>query len=825
MNSRHVRGLALVIGSFLASAGLNAAPCPASPTVLCLAGQRFAVEVRWKDFQGNTGQGQGVQLTPDTGYFWFFSDNNIELVVKVLDARGFNNHFWVFFGALSNVEYTLKVTDTGTGAVKEYQNPSGQFASVGDTAAFPGATAGVARTHETVTADGAPAREGAAADLRRLLDRKIASAQADFTPCKSLQNILRLSGCRFSIRVTWRDPQGQQGQGTAVQLTNDTGYFWFFTDNNVELIIKVLDARALNGSYWVFYGALSNVQYTLTVTDTLTGVTKSYTNPSGAFASVGDTSAFKAGRSVTGIADSGLTASADIDAAGGTLSATAANGTQFILEVPPNAFLTKTTVKMTPLSRVDGLPLKRGLIGGVQLEPEGVRLFVPATLRIRPSGGVPKGGIAFSYAGKGDEFALDLSKPGSGEVLLQLLHFSGFGFGGAAAGDVTTQQGFTPADPIAAIRQQAQAIIERGRQQLDENGDPLKDESGKEIPAELTPEQVYEALVQLVIDAFNDVINPLLQSVLPDCNPDKILFAAEVAINSMRGVQFLGLADDKRVAIYTEGTTALIIQILQQCLEKVHRDCVINKDPFQAWTMVLISRQLQLFGAAVPSPLEAGGPIESCLRFEFQFDSTIAVNLPGNDVILNEALKAHARAPLRIDPSHSTTDVSWSGSGTTSLTSSSVTYTRVGAGECRTTSLTTTDEVLKVGDPIPALLMPLSLTATISADPALFTSFGIRFGWDPGKPKITYTVQCPRKPGEKTDPPPLTVPSADDWGATFESGHALAGEYKGAGQGLLAEGWDLYNIGGLYAQKTYQISLFGLSNENTTLVIKHTPDE
>src|SRR6476620_8321165 len=148
----------------------------------------------------------------------------------------------------------------------------------------------------------------------------------------------------------------------------------------------------------------------------------------------------------------------------------------------------------------------------------------------------------------------------------------------------------------------------------------------------------------------------------------------------MRGVQFLGLADDKRVALYTEGTTALIIQVLQHCLEKVHRDCVINKDPFQAWTMLMISRQLQLFGADVPSPLEKGGPIENCLRFEFQFDSTITVNLTGGD----EILKAHARAPLRIDPSHSTTDVSWSGSGTNSLAFSTVEYTRAGAGPCRT---------------------------------------------------------------------------------------------------------------------------------------------
>jgi hypothetical protein len=47
-----------------------------------------------------------------------------------------NGHFWLFYGALSDVQYTLTVTDTSSGAVRTYTNPAGQFASVADTAAF-----------------------------------------------------------------------------------------------------------------------------------------------------------------------------------------------------------------------------------------------------------------------------------------------------------------------------------------------------------------------------------------------------------------------------------------------------------------------------------------------------------------------------------------------------------------------------------------------------------------------------------------------------------------------------------------------------------------
>ena len=56
-----------------------------------------------------------VPITADTGYFWFFDDANVELVVKVLDGRSVNGHFWVFFGALSDVGYSITVTDTATG--------------------------------------------------------------------------------------------------------------------------------------------------------------------------------------------------------------------------------------------------------------------------------------------------------------------------------------------------------------------------------------------------------------------------------------------------------------------------------------------------------------------------------------------------------------------------------------------------------------------------------------------------------------------------------------------------------------------------------------
>ncbi len=257
------------------------AGCQSSGTALCLGGH-YQVEARWRDFAGNAGQGHAVPLTADTGTFWFFGPANVEAVVKVLDGRAVNGHVWVFYGALSNVEYTLTVTDTQTGLTRQYFNPSGQLASVGDVYGF-----------GPLGANGAnptpPATIAAASPLPLISERQDKAAAV---PCVANAEQLCLNGGRFGVTVSWKDFQGNTGQGTAAALSNDTGTFWFFNAANVELVVKALDGRAVNGHFWIFFGALSNVEYTVTVTDSQTGAIRRYTNPSGRFASVADTLAF-----------------------------------------------------------------------------------------------------------------------------------------------------------------------------------------------------------------------------------------------------------------------------------------------------------------------------------------------------------------------------------------------------------------------------------------------------------------------------------------------------------------------------------------------------
>lgn len=112
-------------------------------------------------------------------------------------------------------------------------------------------------------------------------------------PCVPDDTTACLNNGRFEVRMDWLAPDGSSGEGQAVELTDDTAYFWFFNQANVEAVIKVLRACNQNGHYWVFAGGLTNLRVDITVRDTEAEVTKTYRNPQRTdFATITDTGAF-----------------------------------------------------------------------------------------------------------------------------------------------------------------------------------------------------------------------------------------------------------------------------------------------------------------------------------------------------------------------------------------------------------------------------------------------------------------------------------------------------------------------------------------------------
>lgn len=101
------------------------------------------------------------------------------------------------------------------------------------------------------------------------------------TACVDDDNSLCLLSGRFKIEVVWRLANGQTGSGHMVPVSDNSGFVWFFDRNNVEMLLKVLDGCAISNTRWVFFAATTNVDFTVEVTDTATGVTKEYKNPGG----------------------------------------------------------------------------------------------------------------------------------------------------------------------------------------------------------------------------------------------------------------------------------------------------------------------------------------------------------------------------------------------------------------------------------------------------------------------------------------------------------------------------------------------------------------
>jgi uncharacterized delta-60 repeat protein len=115
-----------------------------------------------------------------------------------------------------------------------------------------------------------------------------------FNSCAGSQTEACLVGGRFKVAVSWKEANGQAGSGNLTSFGSDnSALFFFFDPSNYEMLIKVLNGCGVDNKYWVFYSATTNVGFTVTVTDTLHGVVKTYSNKVNVVAPpVTDTSAF-----------------------------------------------------------------------------------------------------------------------------------------------------------------------------------------------------------------------------------------------------------------------------------------------------------------------------------------------------------------------------------------------------------------------------------------------------------------------------------------------------------------------------------------------------
>jgi hypothetical protein len=103
----------------------GAGGCIADDTTLCLLGGRYQIVGDWETPAGDTGPFHWIPSSDRSAFAWFFNDENLEFLFKMLNGCPVNGHAWVFFAATTNVGYHLEVTELATGEVRVYDNPVG----------------------------------------------------------------------------------------------------------------------------------------------------------------------------------------------------------------------------------------------------------------------------------------------------------------------------------------------------------------------------------------------------------------------------------------------------------------------------------------------------------------------------------------------------------------------------------------------------------------------------------------------------------------------------------------------------------------------------
>jgi hypothetical protein len=271
---------------------------------------------------------------------------------------------------------------------------------------------------------------------------------------------------------------------------------------------------------------------------------------------------------VTVAVDSAHGASVVVGKAGGTVTAREADGTELTLALPPDAVQADTTITVTPVSSLRGLPKGLKLAAGVQFGPEGLALEKAGTLTLAGArAGTPRG-LAWFASGKA------LSRYPSGRsgsaVTMRVTHFSGVGF---ATG---------PASAYADVPSAIAALRAR----------------------------------------YTSAVRPLLQQAVN--NADVAGQALNAAFGLLREVDLLGLGSD--FARERAEINAFLPKILQRALDAASEKCA-NHDLTQLTQLTLIERTAQLLGIQL-SGGSAVARILRCARFELDYDSATAVLVP-----------------------------------------------------------------------------------------------------------------------------------------------------------------------------------------------------
>ena len=259
---------------------LDKGSCANNVDQLCVDNLRYRVTLEAVNASGQTATGVALYQTNSFGYFSlpsFTGDAGVpEVMVKVLGPV--NDVPWVFYSGLTNLDYRVTVTDTQTGKrFKSYHvaaPEAGSEVSFGnyDVDGYSSEQCANVVVQTALSASPGECRNGDGQIC--LLDRFLVTMKAKDNPTRS----------------------DRAGDGAAIPANKSFGFFSVPAlsgdRTNIEAFAKMIDANTTVGKYWLFLGGLTDMEFTITATDTVTGIQKIYTKPAGSTCGINDTAAF-----------------------------------------------------------------------------------------------------------------------------------------------------------------------------------------------------------------------------------------------------------------------------------------------------------------------------------------------------------------------------------------------------------------------------------------------------------------------------------------------------------------------------------------------------
>ena len=300
---------------------------------------------------------------------------------------------------------------------------------------------------------------------------------------------------------------------------------------------------------------------------------------------------------------------AEIGPEGGTLETTGPGGTRFTLEIPAGALVGPETIRMTPTSSIEGLPLEDTPTYAVHLEPENLFFLEPAHLRIQPQEVDPQRlQVPFGTRHGGEDFHLQTGRQSDDGVEIIVPHFSEAGMMDIAeqAEVDRLRKSYTPSRADTYARDQ--------------------------IVVEMNITEGTEAELDLIAKSFrqwyySSVLTRLQNAAVFDDRIDTAVaeyLAWEEWITTFDLVYGLDGEFKARFEEEIERAKDAIAYALVNGFETAQYRCGNENKPEEAFRMFrygLIARHLDLWGRNGLIKRQAGMHLATCFNFEVTFRS------------------------------------------------------------------------------------------------------------------------------------------------------------------------------------------------------------